>query len=154
MQVCIIILIGFGYQGKIIDNVEARTPVHAMAWDPLPNGLMSIGYHRTGDGIPDHFTLHPITWSGWSAQGIEEIELQACMDKQWVFMVEYAQDRYVYFAQQTPVLVGDDHKQTGRWMTQKVRPTDVKISQHLNPTAHQPDHDTCPIGAQRQHQKP
>lgn len=154
MHLCVMILIGFGGQAQIVHSVQAGTPDHAMAWDPLPNGLMSIAYDRTGDGIPDHFTLHPITWSGWSAQGIEEIERQACMDEQWVFIVEYAHDRYVYLALPTPVLVGDDPRQTGRWRAQKVWSTDVKVSKHLNPTAHKPGHETCIIGTPRQHQNP
>ncbi|MDT3777661.1 hypothetical protein PJI16_08845 [Nitrospira sp. MA-1] len=154
LQVCVSILIYLGGQAQIVHSVQSGTPDHPIAWEPLPNGLISMAYDGTGDGIPDHFTLHPITWSGWSAQAIKEIEHQACMDDQWVFMVEYAQDRYVYFAQQTPVLVGDDPKQTGRWMAQNVRPTDVKEFQHLNQTAHQPNNVTCPIAVPRQHQKP
>lgn len=154
LQVWIIFLIGFGCQSQIIDTVQAGDPVHAMTWDPLPNGLMSIAYDRTEDGIPDYFTLHTITWSGWSAQEIEEIERQARMDEQWVFMVEYDQDRYVYFVQPTPVLVGDDLKQTGKWMARKVRPTDVKVSQHFSPTDPKAAYGICPIGDSRQHQKP
>lgn len=33
-------------------------------WDVLPNGLIVVQHDRTGDGIPDEFTLHQVIWSG------------------------------------------------------------------------------------------
>jgi hypothetical protein len=149
IHVCVSIVICLGWQAHIIDHAQAGTPEHAMDWNPLPNGLMSIAYDRTGDGIADYFTLHPITWSGWSAQNIEEIERQACMDEQWVFLVEYDHNRYVYLALPTPILIGDDPRQTGMWTAQKVSPSDVRISRHINTTGNKPDHETCLLGTPR-----
>jgi hypothetical protein len=74
-----------------------------------------IQYDQTGDGVPDHFTLHQITWSGWTTQTVQEIETQATLDGQEVFIVEYDQDRYVYLTGGDPLLVGDDPRQNGRW---------------------------------------
>lgn len=76
-------------------------------WEVLPNGWIEIHYDRTGDGTPDHVALHQVTSSGWTAQEIGEIEVQARQDDQWVFIVEYDTDRYIYLAQPTPLLVGD-----------------------------------------------
>lgn len=84
-------------------------------WDVLPNGLLMVQYDQTGDGVPDHFTLHQITWSGWTAQTVQEIETQAKLDGQRVFIVEYDQDRYVYLTGGNPLLVGDDPQQNGHW---------------------------------------
>jgi hypothetical protein len=72
-------------------------------WDMLPNGLLIIQYDQTGDGMPDRFTLHQITWSGWTGQSVEEIEAQAKLDRQWAFIVEYDRDRYVYFTESAPL---------------------------------------------------
>lgn len=91
---------------------ESNEPIN---WDVLPNGLLMIQYDQTGDGVPDHFTLHQITWSGWTAQTAQEIEAQAKRDGQWVFIVEYDQDRYVYLTGGDPLLVADDPRQNGRW---------------------------------------
>lgn len=65
-----------------------------MERDALPNGLMEVLYDRNGDGVPDHATLHQIMWSGWSVQPIAEIEAQARLDGQCVFIVGYDQDRF------------------------------------------------------------
>lgn len=80
-------------------------PVH---WDVLPNGWLMVQYDATGDGVPDHVTLHQITWSGWTAQPISEIEAQARQDDQWVFIVDYDRDRFVYVAARAPLFAGDD----------------------------------------------
>ncbi|MES4786576.1 MAG: hypothetical protein C4294_12960 [Nitrospiraceae bacterium] len=59
--------------------------------------------------------MHQITWSGWTAQTVQEIETQAKLDGQRVFIVEYNQDRYVYLTGGNPLLVGDDPQQNGHW---------------------------------------
>lgn len=83
-------------------------------WDVLPNGLLVAHYDQTGDGIPDQFTLHQIIWSGWTTQTVRELEAQAQVDRQWVFIVEYDQDRYVYFTRENPSFLGDDPQQNGQ----------------------------------------
>lgn len=101
------------------DTLEQPENLHEpVDWDVLPNGLLMIRYDRTGDGIPDHVALHQITWSGWTAQPMAEIEAQAATDRQWAFVVEYDQDRYVYLTRAEPLLVGDDTQQDGRWTAQ------------------------------------
>ncbi len=83
-------------------------PAEQVDWDLLPNGLLVVQYDRTGDGVPDHVTLHQVTWSGWTAQPISEIEAQARQDDQWVFIVDYDRDRFVYFAARTPLFASND----------------------------------------------
>lgn len=65
--------------------VACRNEVHAgqpdtlnepVDWDLLPNGMLVVQYDSTGDGVPDHVTLHQITWSGWTAQTLPEIKAQ------------------------------------------------------------------------------
>lgn len=67
-----------------------------------------VQYDATGDGVPDHVTLHQITWSGWTAQPMAEIKAQARQDDQWVFIVDYDRDRFVYVAARAPLFAGDD----------------------------------------------
>ena len=88
-------------------------------WDVLPNGLIILQYDRSGDGIPDYYTLHPVTWSGWTSQTGKELKEQACASQHWVFIVEYGHDRYAYFAQKMPVLFGDDPRQRGEWTAKR-----------------------------------
>jgi hypothetical protein len=90
-------------------------PAEPVDWDVLPNGLLEVQYDRTGDGVPDHVDLHQITWSGWTAQPLREIEAQARLDRQWVFIVEYDGDRYVYLAREDPLFVTHDPQQDSRW---------------------------------------
>ena len=82
-------------------------PAEPVDWNVLPNGLIGVQYDRTGDGVPDHITLHQVTWSGWIAQPMAETEVQARQDDQWMFIMDYEQDRYVYLARATPLLEGD-----------------------------------------------
>jgi LmbE family N-acetylglucosaminyl deacetylase len=96
--------------------VKAEEPAEPVDWDVLPNGLIMVQYDQTGDGVPDHIALHQITWSGWTAQSVPEIEIQAGSDGQWVFIVEYDQDRYVYLTKPVPLFFGDDPRQDGRWI--------------------------------------
>lgn len=154
MNLCVSLVICLGWQAHIVNSVQAGTPDNAIDWNPLPNGLMSMAYDRTGDGIADYFALHPITWSGWSTRNIEEIEHQACLDDQWVFVVEYAHDRFIYLTLPDPILIGHDPRQTGMWTAQKVSPPDVKISLHLNAATARSGDETCLIGAPREHRNP
>ena len=57
-------------------------PAEPVDWDVLPNGLIGVQHDRTGDGVPDHITLHQVTWSGWTAQPMAEIEAKARQDDQ------------------------------------------------------------------------
>ena len=84
-------------------------------WDLLPNGLLVVQYDRTGDGVPDSVALHQVVWSGWTAQPMAEIEAQAALDGEKIFIVEYDQDRYVYLAKATPLFFSDEPHQNGRW---------------------------------------
>ncbi len=87
----------------------------AVGWDVLPNGLIEVQYDRSGDSVPDHVTLHQIIWSGWTAQPIQEIEAQARLESQWIFVVEYDQDRFVYLTKSVPLFWADDPTQRGDW---------------------------------------
>jgi hypothetical protein len=82
---------------------QPDNPGEPIGWEVLPNGLIEVHYDRTGDGVPDVVTLHQVTWSGWTAQAIPEIEAQAAADGLWIFIVEYDQDRYVYMAGAEPL---------------------------------------------------
>lgn len=88
--------------------IELSRLAEPLDWDLLPKGLLALQYDRTGDGVADHVTLHKITWSGWTAQPILEIEAHAQQDDQWVFIVDYDRDRFVYFAARTPLFAGND----------------------------------------------
>lgn len=86
-----------------------------VGWEVLPSGLIEVQYDRSGDGVPDHVTLHQIVWSGWTTRPVEEIEAQARTDEQWLFVVEYDQDRFVYLTNTTPLFWADDPAQRGVW---------------------------------------
>jgi hypothetical protein len=77
--------------------------------------LIEVQHDRSGDGIPDRVTLHQVTWSGWTAQLLEEIEAQARTNGQWIFIVEYGHDRFVYLANAVPLFRADDPAQRGGW---------------------------------------
>jgi hypothetical protein len=94
---------------------QPDNPAEPIDWDVLPNGLIGVQYDRAGDGVPDHVDLHQITWSGWTDQPLREIEAQARLDRQWVFIVEYDGDRYVYLASEDALFVADDPQQDSRW---------------------------------------
>lgn len=98
-----------------VGTVTAEESAEPVGWEVLPNGLIEVRYDQSGDGVPDHFTLHQITWAGWTAQEIREIEAQARVDAQWVFIVEYDHDQYVYLTKAVPLFVADDPRQDGRW---------------------------------------
>ena len=99
--VFVVCLVGVAHAG------QPDTLNEPVDWDLLPNGLLVVQYDSTGDGVPDRGALHQVVWSGWTAQPMAEIEAQAKLDGQWVFIVDYEQDRYVYLAQATPLLEGD-----------------------------------------------
>jgi hypothetical protein len=93
---------------------QPEKPGEQVDWDLLPNGLLVVQYDRTGDGVPDSVALHQVVWSGWTAQPMAEIEAQARADGQWVFIVEYDQDRYVYMTGGEPLFAGEVQR-NGRW---------------------------------------
>jgi len=99
-----------------VGMVTAEESAEPVDWDVLPNGLIEVQYDRNGDGVPDHVTLHQITWSGWTSLPVADLTAQARNDGEWVFIVEYDQDRYVYLAQAEPLFLGDDAQQDGRWV--------------------------------------
>lgn len=105
----------FALLGWSVGPANADPSDEPVGWDVLPNGLIEVRYDRSGDGIPDHVTLHQITWSGWTAQPLPEIESQARLDGQYIFIVEYAQDRFVYLANTAPLFLADDPAQRGSW---------------------------------------
>lgn len=94
---------------------QPDNPGEPIGWEVLPNGLIQVQYDGSGDGIPDHVTLHQVAWSGWTALPVEEIEAQARTDGQWIFIVEYDQDRFVYLTKATPLFWADDPAQRGDW---------------------------------------
>lgn len=100
---CICLLCAVG----LAEADQPEKPGEPVDWDVLPNRLIVVQYDTTGDGLPDLVALHQITWSGWTAQPIEEIEAQARQDDQWMFIVEYDADRYIYLAQPAALLVED-----------------------------------------------
>lgn len=101
-------LVGMAYADRP-DN-----PAEPVDWDVLPNGLIGVQHDRTGDGVPDHITLHQVTWSGWTTQPMAEIEAQARQDDQWVFIVDYDQDQSVYMTGGEPPFAGGVQL-NGRW---------------------------------------
>lgn len=101
--------------GWSVGPASADQSDEPVGWNVLPNGLMEVQYDRSGDGVPDHVALHQITWSGWTTQPVEEIEAQARTDDQWIFIVEYDQDRFVYQTNTTPLFWADDPAQRGGW---------------------------------------
>jgi hypothetical protein len=117
-MVFVVCLVGVAHAVQPDTLAQPENLHEPVDWDVLPNGLLMIRYDRTGDGIPDHVALHQVTWSGWTAQTIPDIEAQAATDRQRVFIVEYDQDRYVYLTGAEPLLVGDDAQQDGRWTAQ------------------------------------
>ncbi len=75
-----------------------------------------VQYDRTGDDVPDYFTLHQITWSGWTCLTPADITAQAQADGDWIFVVQEEDFiRYVYLAKATPLFFADDPQQDGRW---------------------------------------
>ena len=113
--VCLVCLVGVVHAGQPDTLEQSDQLIEPVDWDVLPNGLIEVRYDRSGDGIPDHVTLHQITWSGCTAQPIREIEAQAQLDGQWIFIVKYDQDRFIYLASEDPLLLADDPRQDGRW---------------------------------------
>lgn len=105
----------FVFLGWSVGPANADQPDEPVGWEVLPNGLIEIQYDGSGDGVPDHFALHQITWSGWTTRPVEEIEAQARTDEQWIFIVEYDQDRFVYLATPVPLFWADDPAQRGHW---------------------------------------
>lgn len=105
---CLVCLVGVVHAGQPDKLEQPDTLNEPVDWDVLPKGLIEVRYDRSGEGIPDHVTLHQLAWSGWTAQPILEIEAQAQQDDQWVFIVDYDRDRFVYFAARTPLFAGND----------------------------------------------
>lgn len=99
-----LLLVWLALLGWPVGLVTATQPEEPVGWDVLPNGLLEVQYDLSGDGIPDRLALHQVTWSGWTARPVEELEAQARMDGEWIFIVEYDADRYVYLAKDTPLL--------------------------------------------------
>lgn len=110
-----------------------------VGWEVLSNGLIEVQYDRSGDGVPDHVALHQITWSGWTTQPVEEIEAQARTDEQWLFIVEYDQDRFVYQTNATPLFWADDPAQRGGWTAVPVDSPERAPTEGVS---------TCPVCAQ------
>ena len=130
-------LLCLGSLSGFVHTVQAERWDRLVNWDVLPNGLMILEYDRGDDRVTDRFTLHPITWSGWTTQSPDELEAQACADGQWVFNVEYDHDRYAYFSQPIPVLEGEDRPGTGEWTAQPVLTTRQQIPHPDNGSVHQ-----------------
>ncbi|MCP9443366.1 MAG: hypothetical protein NNA20_12355 [Nitrospira sp.] len=107
--VCLVCVVSGICLGGIVhavqpDNREQpEKPGEPVDWDLLPNGLLVVQYDSTGDGVPDSVALHQVTWSGWTAQPILEIEAQARQDDQWAFIVDDEQDRCLPRAADSPV---------------------------------------------------
>ncbi|MBI4001575.1 MAG: hypothetical protein HY348_07310 [Nitrospira defluvii] len=56
---CICLLSAVG----LAEADQPEPPGDPVDWEVLPNGWIEIHYDRTGDGVPDRFTLHQVTWS-------------------------------------------------------------------------------------------
>lgn len=100
-----------------VESANASQPAEPVDWDLLSNGLLEVQYDENGDGVPDYVTVHQVTWSGWTTQPLSEIEAQAAAERQWVFIVEYDKDRYVYLANEHSVFAADDVRQAAPWAT-------------------------------------
>lgn len=118
--VCVVCLGGIVHAGQPDTPTQPDKPNRPLTLgdpldcDLLPNGLLVVQYDSTGDGVPDFVTLHQVTWSGWTAQPIAEIEAQAQADRQGAFIVEYDQDRYIYLTREEPLSLEDDLRRTSR----------------------------------------
>ena len=104
-----------------------------VGWEVLPSGLIVVQYDRTGDGTPDFFTLHQITWSGWTAMPLTDIMAQARAEGLWAFIVDYDHDRYVYLTRATPLFFADDPKQDGRWTAELAESHDETSAVVMSP---------------------
>lgn len=105
-------------------SVHAVQPEHnkmVSDWEVLPNGLILVQSDSTGDERMDSLALYQVLWSGWTSHSAEEVEDQASRDGQWVFIVEYDHDRFVYFAQLSPLCVEWQPSQGGQWSIQPVQ---------------------------------
>lgn len=139
-QIVMSLLCLAGFSG-FVHPAWAQQFDHLIDWDVLPNGLMILEFDQGNDGVPDYFTRHPVTWSGWTTQSPDELEAQACADGLWVFIVEYDQDRYAYFSQPMPVLEGEVSPHTGEWSTHPVLTTRRQIPHPEHGDFHK---DACP----------
>ncbi len=95
-------------------------------WEILPNGLIMVQSDSNGDDSMDSLVLYQVLWSGWTSQSVEEVEDQAYRDSQWVFIVEYDHDRFVYFAQPSPLCVEWQPSRKGQWSIQPVQSCELR----------------------------
>jgi len=98
-------------------------------WDVLPNGLIMAQSDSNDDGAVDSFTLYQVAWSGWTSQSVEEVDDQVRRDHQWVFIVEYDHDRFVYFAQRSLLCVEWQPSRKGQWSIQPVQSCEPRGSE-------------------------
>ena len=116
---CLICLVSLATVGVVVHagplDEPLEIPDEPVEWDVLPNGLIVVEYDRTGDGTPDYFTLHQITWSGWTGMSLDDITTQAQADGHWVFVAQEDHIRYVYLTNAVPLFFADNPQQDGRW---------------------------------------
>ena len=110
--VCLVFLVVFV---GLVHTAHSEMPGEPVEWNVLPNGLIVVEYDRTGDGMPDYFTLHQITWSGWTGMSLDDITTQAQADGHWVFVAQEDHIRYVYLTNAVPLFFADNPQQDGRW---------------------------------------
>lgn len=107
--ICLVCTVGLATAG------QPDKPDELVGWDVLPNGMIVVQYDQSGDGLPDAVALHQITWSGWTTLSMDELLAQAAGVREWIFVVDYDLDRYVYLARAAPLFVGSDPAQRGNW---------------------------------------
>ena len=112
---CLVGLVFLAVFGAAVHAKPSEISDEPVGWDVLPNGLIVVEYDRTGDGTPDYFTLHQITWSGWTGMSLDDITTQAQADGHWVFIAQEDHIRYVYLARAVPLFFADNPQQDGRW---------------------------------------
>ncbi len=120
LRACLVGLVFLAVFGAAVHAEPSGIPDEPVGWEVLPNGLIVVQYDRTSDGMPDYFTLHQITWSGWTGMSLEDITTQAQADGHWIFVAQEDHIRYVYLTSAVPLFFGDDPQQDGRWTAMPV----------------------------------
>lgn len=153
LQVCWMNLTGFGLprpkHGQWSSGMSASC--HAL-WSPSqwPHVHCLWSYERWYSWLffpSSYYVVVGIStrdWGNWTSS-----------QHGWAMGLHCRYDQNVSFAQPIPALIVIHLTQTGRWMAQKVRPTNMQV---LQQSIQADSSKTCswifPIGSSRQHQKP
>jgi len=94
----------------LVEEPDIATQV---VWDVQPNGILFIGYDRSGNGVADFYCLRIIIRNYPSQDSVQD--MNRWYPDQLIFSVKYSHTNYYYIVDKEPTYYAFDFNEDGVW---------------------------------------